>query len=64
MPRGKVSHLDPPIKWRVNIPESIAAKVELMLLNPLTGDIRYGARSDLITKLLKQWLDERIGGAR
>jgi len=61
MTRGKVAHTDPPVKWRINVPESVAAKVELMLFDPLKGEIKYAARSDLITKLLVQWLASVTG---
>ena len=63
MARGKVAHTDPPVKWRINVPQSVAAKVELMLFDPLKGEIKYGARSDLITKLLVEWLGKVTGGS-
>jgi len=56
---GKKAHADPPVEMRINVPQSIAAKMELLLLDPLTRRPRYGARSDLITKLLREWISSK-----
>ena len=55
MPRPR--HADPPVEWRINIPESLAAQVNLKLWDPDRHAIRYGARSRLITHLLEIWLE-------
>jgi len=49
---------DRPIQWRCNIPESVAAKVELRLWDPLRHTVRLGARSELVTHLLRGWLED------
>jgi len=59
MARGKKKHLDPPVEWKINIPTSVVAKVELLLMDPLTGRPRHGARSKLMASLLKEWLDKQ-----
>jgi len=54
--RGRKPHTDPPIEWKVSIPQSIAAPVELILTDALTGKPKHGARSKLIAELLNHWL--------
>lgn len=54
--RGRKPHADPPTEWKVSIPTSIAAKVELLLTDPYTGKPEHGARSRLLTQLLVNWL--------
>lgn len=46
-------------RWEVRIPKAVAAEVELLLLDPVTGDVTYGKRNQLITQLLNQWLDNQ-----
>lgn len=43
-------------RWLVVVPTSIAAQVELRLLDPLLNQPRYGARAKLIQALLAKWL--------
>ena len=57
--RGKKPHADPPVEWKVSIPTSIAAQVELILTDPLTGKPKHGARAKLIAQLLRTWVDEQ-----
>lgn len=57
--RGRKPHADPPTEWKVSLPTSIAAKVELLLTDPYTGKPEHGARSRLLTALLTQWLEEQ-----
>lgn len=59
MSRGKKKHTDRPVEWKISIPESIAAPVELLLLDPVSGKPKHGARAKLITQLLSKWLEER-----
>ena len=44
------------------IPASVLAPVELLLLNPLTGKPVHGSRSILITRLLREYLARREAG--
>lgn len=57
--KGRPAASDPNVYWEVGIPASLAAKVELALYDPVFGKIRYGARAELIQRLLAQWLEER-----
>ena len=56
---GRPSLPVPTIDWKCYIPLPIAAKVDLLLLDPVSGKTRYGARSALVNQLLLQWLTER-----
>jgi hypothetical protein len=57
--RGRKPHADPPVEWKISIPESVAAPVELILTDALTGKPKHGARAKLITELLTTWLKEQ-----
>lgn len=59
--RGRRQNRDKPIEWSVNIPESVANEVELLLSNPLTGKPVYGAKSSLLTTALREWLERHTG---
>lgn len=59
MKPGPKPHADRPVEWRVNLPSSLAAEIELMLYDARFGKIKYGARSDLIQALLREWLDKQ-----
>ena len=47
---------DPSVEWKLYIPLSLAAKIELLLLDPTRQKVRFGARSQLIASLLAQWV--------
>lgn len=55
----KLSHVDPPRKVLVSIPESVISEVHLLLYDPVYERVGYGQVSKIITKLLKDWLDEQ-----
>ena len=57
MPRPR--NIDTPQQIAVNVPQSIIERVDLLLTDPNTGRLHYGARSALITDLLRQWLAEQ-----
>jgi len=57
MPR--VKKLDRPTPTRVYLPESVIARVKLELYSDLEGKVPFGLMSDLVTKLLVDWLKER-----
>jgi metal-responsive CopG/Arc/MetJ family transcriptional regulator len=42
--------------WKVYIPEDLAAKVEILLADPLRGKRAYGKRNELIEALLRDWM--------
>ncbi len=56
MARGRPQLSDPPIEWKISLPSSVAAQIELHLLDPLSGKPKHGARSKLITRLLRTWI--------
>lgn len=56
MSRGRHPNAYRSVEWTVNIPETIAAKVALILHDPVRGKPAHGARSALITQLLTEWL--------
>ena len=58
--RGRKPLLIPTIDWKCQIPVDVATKVDLFLLDPLTGRPVYGSRSALVTSLLRAWLSSRI----
>ena len=55
MPREP--HIDPPKEVQLSLPTSLVDEVDLLLFDPVRGKLRYGARSNLIARLLRTWLD-------
>ena len=53
---GRKPHTIPPVTWKCQVPTDVAAKVDLLLQDPLRGVPVYGARSALVTQLLRNWL--------
>ncbi len=53
---GRKFLTDRPIRWEIAIPTSLATQVELLLSDPLLGKPKYGTRSALMTKLIRDWL--------
>lgn len=47
---------DRPRAITIYIPSSLADRIDLLLADPLTGRTRHGAKSKLITRLLREWL--------
>lgn len=56
--RGRPSLLIPTTEWKVRVPVDLAAKADLIHLDPIRGRLTYGARSELITILLREYLDK------
>ena len=56
MPRKLV---EPTVQLKGRIPASLARDVRILLLDPKTTIIRYGALSALITKLLSDWVNDK-----
>lgn len=59
---GRKPNAVPTIDWKCYVPVNIAAQVDLLLTDPLTGKPKLGARSELVTKLLMAWLASRKSG--
>ena len=60
---GKKPHSDPPVNWKLSLPQSLTASVALILSDPLTGLPKHGARSKLIEQLLREWLAKQAKSA-
>jgi hypothetical protein len=56
---GRPTNPIPSAAWKVYIPLPIATKVDLLLLDPMTGRVRHGAKSAFVTQLLVEWLNAR-----
>ncbi len=54
---GRPSLLIPTVEWKVRVPVDLAAKADMLHLDPVRGIIKYGARSELITELLRAYLE-------
>lgn len=53
---GRKLKADRPVKRQISLPETLAARVELALFDPVRGRREYGALSQLIESLLREWL--------
>lgn len=51
--------IDRPREIPFQIPTSIWSKVEEQLFSEIEGKVPFGARSNLVTELLTEWLRER-----
>lgn len=65
MPRDNSGELR--TEWKISLPATLAALVELTLLDPTSSKPKYGARSALISDLLRDHVERRgyslpIGG--
>lgn len=50
---GRPSLMIPTVEWKVRIPVDLAAKADMLCWDPVKGTIAYGARSALVTELLR-----------
>ena len=57
MPRPKLT--TPKVLWRIRIPEDLAAEVDLLLFDPVTGNPRYGSKAQLMEQLLRDWVEDQ-----
>ena len=55
MPRDTSGELR--TEWKISLPATLAALIEVSLLDPITGRSRYGSRSNLIAALLTEHLN-------
>lgn len=56
MKRGRPKLLIPTVEWKLRVPVDLAAKVDLLCLDPLRGSIAYGERSAFVTALIREHL--------
>lgn len=47
------------VDWKIQVPETIAVKFDLLYVNPLDGKIPYGLRSEIIVSLLRKFLEDQ-----
>lgn len=59
MTAGRKPYSEIRVQWKLYLPLSLAAEVELLLLDPLREKVKYGARNELIEKLLREWLEKQ-----
>jgi metal-responsive CopG/Arc/MetJ family transcriptional regulator len=59
MPRGRRARIDKPVRWEVSLPTSLAAEVELHIFDPVRRTQAFGARSALVSRLLREWLEQQ-----
>lgn len=52
----------PFVKWKLNIPVDVAATIEELYFNPTLGKPKYGAKSELVTVLLRRFIETEIYG--
>lgn len=50
--------------WKVSLPATLAGTVEFYLFDPLHKKPTYGARSQLLTTLLEEWVADQKRLAR
>jgi hypothetical protein len=54
--RGRKALVTPTVEWKCRIPVDIAVKVDSYQFDPVRGAVEYGARSSLVTQLLREWV--------
>lgn len=59
MPRKANDDLIKP--WKINLPATLAGKIEYTLHDPIHNAPRYGARGYLVERLLEHWLAHITG---
>lgn len=56
---GRKAYSTPTVEWKCRIPVDLATKIDMLQLDPVAGRIAYGARSALITQLLRAYLSPK-----
>ena len=51
-------HTDPGEEVLITVPTSVMTRVRLVLMDPFTQKLQYGALGELTTRLYKQWLED------
>ena len=57
--RGRKPKSDPPVGVKIRLPTTIHNRLSQYLEDPLTGRPIHGARSVLVTNLIKEYLDKK-----
>lgn len=58
-PGRRQFHQEPTVPFNTRIPQSLHTRIELLLTDPNTGEIPYGAKTQLIEKLLTAWIKDQ-----
>lgn len=59
-PGRRTYHTEGTTMFGARIPDSLEHKVSLLLVDPQTGSIPYGAKTQLLETLLNRWVEEQI----
>lgn len=59
---GRKPNVVPSTQWLLHIPVTLAAKVDLLLKDPVRDKVKYGSRGALLAGLLEQWITGQIKG--
>lgn len=57
MARGRKPLNEPTVKIGVYLPKRLADRLDMLLVDPIRFRTRYGSKSELITKLVKEFFD-------
>lgn len=55
---------EPYVQWKISVPATLAAEIELEFWDPVLGKPKYGDRSDLLVQLLRSWLEVKRGSGQ
>lgn len=58
-PRGRPSRAIPAEKWKVSMRQDLALFTDMVLADPVRGNLGYGKRSALLEELLLKWARSR-----
>ena len=56
---GRKPNREPTKSIHIKVPSSLFTEVKLLLLDPLSGRVRYGEMSKLATSLLRTWVEKQ-----
>lgn len=62
MTRGRRPLLDSTIGVEIRFPKTLLAQLSLALMDPITGQRRKGAMSELMVGLARRWVAEQTHG--
>lgn len=49
------------VQRKVYLTESLSNKIDILLLDPVRGGVKYGNLSALLEALLTQWIEDQMG---
>ena len=50
----------PRIEYKIRLPVTLGTKIDLLLMDPLTGKRKYGALNSLVERLLSEWVQSQV----